>query len=206
MSVMGRVSTLCILAVLLVSAPMSGATEAAIYGSITSYGGAGKHPKSATSGLIIDARADGVKFICYSYSISTNSKIKGQVSGVVERITEDGVESLATFGKMKVQELGFGDPPPPSNDPCAPDFPDTPPDFNIGFAADCVQIMTTLNPDDIIRWRLNFKKAAKLKGPNVGISLFGSVQPFGGVTSQRLGERQAREWTLGRSLDFLLQP
>jgi hypothetical protein len=177
---------IAILSLALLLAPLAAwaAAEPAVYGSITTFAGTGKHPGSTISGLIIDRRTSGLKVICYNYTISTNAKIRGQVSGRVERISDAGVEELGTFGKTDI--LDFSDlpfPPTDSSDPCAPEVPEGLINFNFGIVTDCLETTTQLEPDDIIRWTFNFKKGAKLKGRTAVISVFGTVLPaeaFGG--------------------------
>ena len=196
MSVTVRTTILSLAAVLLAVPDAWGAAEPVIYGSITSFAGKGKHPKSAVSGLIVDSTTSGRKLVCYSYSITTDSKIKGQVSGTVERISGAGVERLGTFGKMNVLDFGsLPVPPDLSNDPCAPENPEGL-DSNFGFAADCIEISTQLQAGDIIRFDLGFKKAAKLKGAEAGVSIFGSLLPSGAAAPAVVHRQPSLEWAV----------
>ena len=168
------------------------ATDPAVYGSNTTYVGAGKHPKTGVSGLILDGKTQGATFVCYDYILITSDKIKGQITAVAERISGNNVEKIATFSKNNVQAFDFSQVP-PGGDMCG--APDPEPGFNFGIASDCVQVNKALAKGDIVRWTFKFKKSSKLKGNNAIVQVSGSVLPFSALSNAT--DAQA-EWLLSR--------
>lgn len=186
MSHFARAATLCLVAAALVSGTLAAAVNPFLYGSSTAYGGTGKHPKTASTGVVIDGKAAGLKLICFDYFLFTDAKIKGQISGVAERITDQGTEELGTFSKTKVTALDFGDiPEDPEQDVCSPQVPDQEIDTNLGIASNCLEITQALSQGDIIRISLDIKKAAKLQGEGAGYFVSSSVLPFGAFPTRR---------------------
>ena len=179
MSRSARTAALCLVVAVLVSGPLAAAVNPFLYGASTAYGGTGKHPKTATTGVAIDGKASGLKLICFDYFLFTDAKIKGQISGMAERITDQGVEKLGNFPKTKVQALEFEDiPDDPEENACSPQVPDQEIDTNLGMASNCLEVTQDLNQGDIIRIVLDIKKAAKLQGAGAGYFVSSSVLPF----------------------------
>ena len=176
MKALSRLTALAAVLALAAGAPAA-AVDPLIYDSTTGYAGTGKHPKKGVTGLVLDGRIQGVSFVCYDYLVLTDDKIKGQVSGIAERISGSKVEKIATYGKNNVQAFDF-DQIPPGEDECT-GLPTEAPDFNLGIASDCVEVTKTLAAGDIIRWTLKFKKGSKLKGNDSLVQISGSVLPFG---------------------------
>ena len=192
MSRFARTAALWLVVAALVSGPLTAAVNPFLYGASTAYGGTGKHPKTATTGVVIDGKAAGLKLICFDYFLFTDSKIKGQISGMAERITDQGIEKLGNFSKTKVQAVDFGDiPEDPEQDVCSPQVPDQEIDTNLGIANNCLEITQALAQGDIIRITLDVKKAAKLQGEGAGYFVSSSVLPFGPFVARRA---EARSW------------
>lgn len=168
-----------------------------VYGSNTAFVGAGKHVKSAVIGLVIDSRASGAKMVCWDYGVFTNAKIQGQINGVIDKISDNGVERLATIGKTKVEKFDLGQIP-AGQDTCNPNQPDNAIDFNIGVAGNCIQIGEPLSAGDIVRWSLKFKKGSKLQGESSLVNVSGSVIPVGSFSSE--SARALRGLELAREL------
>ena len=182
-----KLATLAAVLVLAAAVPAA-ATEPLVYDSTTGYAGAGKHPKTGVTGLILDGKSQGTTFVCFNYLVITNDKIKGQISGVAERISGNKIEKIATFGTTRVEAFDLSQVPPGQNE-C--ELPTEAPDFNLGIASDCVQVTKPLAAGDIVRWTFKFKKGSKLKGADAFIQVSGSLLPFASFANASAAREEA---------------
>lgn len=181
------IAILCLLCAL--TALPAEATDPLVYDSTIVYAGAGKHPKTGVTGLILDGRSQGLTLVCYDYLVITTDKIKGQVSGIAERISGNKIEKIATYGSNKVEAFDFSQIP-PGQDGCT-GRPTELPGFNLGIASDCVEVTKPLAAGDIVRWTLKFKKGSKLKGAEALVQVSGSVLPFASFSSVTAARTEA---------------
>ena len=155
---------------LLSSGPVAAAARPQSFVGYKSHAGVGKHPKDAQIGVLIDENLLASQFICFGYSVTTKSKIKGRIDVDIDVMNGDGVRRLARLEKLAVRKLDLTDPN-PSDNPCATPPPDAV-DLDWGIVSDCQFISEDLRKGDIVRWTVKFKKASKLKGtPAVVVSL-----------------------------------
>ena len=158
---------------------LSGAVSATVRDSnflgIAGHGGTGKHPKTSQVGVLIDGSLRGLHLFCFSYALFTDAKVKGSIDVDIDVIEANRVRKLTTLNRMTIENFDLDNIPPP-DDACVPEYSTDFP-FNFGFASDCVSISTTLRSGDVVRWKVRFKKPAKLRGDFASLGVSGFLIP-----------------------------
>jgi len=180
--------------------PLWSAADPTAYSALTGYSGKGKHPANSQTGLIIDKNSNGTHFVCFSYTLLTDKKIKGKIGVEVELLTSEGARVLHSVNNVAVERFEIGELP-PSENPCAGEFPPDELDFNIGLVSECTSFQASLKSGDVVRWVFGFKKMSKLTGAAAGFQVAGNVIPNAfDLTAQQaksvLLEDRVRAWTL----------